>query len=178
MHYTGQAVLPFGWGLSFTNFTYNIDTVAVWNNVSSLAVAKSCTVALEPVNQYLAAYPSHGAMFAPLVWREAVSYCINVTNTGIVDSDEVILGFLVPPEAGQMGVPLQQLFGFTRVHVKASETARTCFGIEARFLTQVTRGAKRAAVPGNYKVRFGVKFNDSGTTKIPSAIAEHEFVAL
>lgn len=179
MHYTGQAVLPFGWGLSFTSWTYVIDTIAVWNNVSRPCREQRCIVPLEPVNQYLAANPNHGAMFAPLVWREGVSYCINVTNTGSVDSDDVVLGFLVPPQAGQMGVPLQVLFGFSRIHVKASDTEQVCFGIEARFFTQVIRGSsKRSAMPGNYKVRFGVKFNDSGTTKIPSAIAEHAFMLL
>ena len=49
MHYTGQAVLPFGWGLSFTNWSYSIDTVAVWNKTDT----GPCTVALEPVQQYV-----------------------------------------------------------------------------------------------------------------------------
>jgi hypothetical protein len=30
-----------------------------------------------------------------------------VTNTGSVDSDDVVLGFLVPPGAGTDGIPLQ-----------------------------------------------------------------------
>ena len=33
-----------------------------------------------------------------------------------------VLGFLVPPGAGERGVPLQTLFGFERVHVKAGQT--------------------------------------------------------
>ena len=33
-----------------------------------------------------------------------------------------VLGFLVPPGAGERGVPLQTLFGFERVHVKAGES--------------------------------------------------------
>ena len=37
----------------------------------------------------------------------AVFYYVNVTNTGSVDSDEVVLGFLVPPGNGTDGVPLQ-----------------------------------------------------------------------
>ncbi len=32
---------------------------------------------------------------------------LQVTNTGTVDSDDVVLGFLVPPGAGTNGVPLQ-----------------------------------------------------------------------
>ncbi len=30
-----------------------------------------------------------------------------MTNTGTVDADDVVLGFLVPPNAGQGGIPLQ-----------------------------------------------------------------------
>ena len=38
-----------------------------------------------------------------------MQYQIKVTNTGLVDSDDVVLGFLRPPGAGRGGVPLQQL---------------------------------------------------------------------
>lgn len=51
-----------------------------------------------------------------------MSYNVEVKNTGKVDSDDVVLGFLVPPNAGQDGIPLQTLFGFERVHVKAGES--------------------------------------------------------
>ena len=39
-----------------------------------------------------------------------------------MDSDDTLLGFLRPPGAGLGGVPLQQLFGFDRVHLKAGES--------------------------------------------------------
>ena len=39
-------------------------------------------------------------------------FSVNVTNTGSVDADDVVLGFLTPPGAGEDGVPLQSLFGF------------------------------------------------------------------
>jgi hypothetical protein len=51
-----------------------------------------------------------------------VAYAVNVTNTGAMDSDHVVLGMLVPPSAGVGGVPLQSLWGFERVHVKAGAT--------------------------------------------------------
>ena len=60
-------------------------------------------------------FPAHALLgaAAPLV-----NYEVNVTNTGSVDSDEVVLGFLKPPGAGTNGVPLQTLYGFERVHLK------------------------------------------------------------
>ena len=45
-----------------------------------------------------------------------------MANTGSMDADDVVLGFLTPPGAGQNGVPLKTLFGFGRVHVRAGET--------------------------------------------------------
>ena len=54
----------------------------------------------------------------------AASYWVNVTNTGPVDSDDVVLGFLVPPGAGTNGTPLQQLFGFeVRVVCRGQESS-------------------------------------------------------
>jgi len=38
-----------------------------------------------------------------------------VTNTGVMDADDVVLGFLTPPSAGVNGVPLQTLYAFDRV---------------------------------------------------------------
>jgi hypothetical protein len=51
-----------------------------------------------------------------------VAYSVNVTNTGTMDADDAVLGFLVPPGAGVDGVPLQQLYAFNRVHVLAGKT--------------------------------------------------------
>ena len=39
-----------------------------------------------------------------------VEYLVNVSNVGEVDADDVVLGFMTPPGAGQDGVPLQTLF--------------------------------------------------------------------
>lgn len=43
---------------------------------------------------------------------------VTVTNTGKMDADDVVLGFMVPPGAGVDGVPLQTLFGLTRARAR------------------------------------------------------------
>ena len=120
---------------------------------------------------------------------------VQVTNTGSVDADDVVLGFLEPPGAGDKGVPLQTLFAFERVHVKAGQArprslsslshpaprslsspsprtekkpqptplARAGQTVTAFLYPALTDFAvadadgERAALPGRYTVRFGLR---------------------
>ena len=81
-------------GLSYTTFTYGVS--------SEPAIAP-----LSVVNDYLAAHPRFGSAYAPLDAPAVGAYAVNVTNTGTIDADDVVLGFLVPPGAGTGGVALQ-----------------------------------------------------------------------
>ena len=97
-----------------------------------------------------------------------------VTNTGTVDSDDVVLGFLVPPGAGTDGTPLQELFGFERVHVPAGQTVTVYLGAQGvRFTQPDAETGVRRALGGEYKVRFGVRETAAGGM----GFAEHTFVA-
>ena len=73
------------------------------------------------------------------------------------DSDHVVLGFITPPGADQNGTPLQTLFGFERVHVKAGETVTVYIYPAATDFTLVDTVGVRGVVPGDYTVRFGVR---------------------
>ena len=86
----------------------------------------------------------------------AVSFLLNVTNSGTTDSDDVVLGFLVPPGAGTGGVPLEELFGFERVFVRAGETVTVYLGAQGVSFTQAGLDGVRRFLPGEYTVRFGV----------------------
>jgi len=79
-----------------------------------------------------------------------------VTNTGALDADDVVLGFLVPPGAGTDGIPLQTLFGFARVHVRAGETVTVNLYPEALDWTHVHRDGTRSVLPGVWTARFGL----------------------
>ena len=91
------------------------------------------------------------------VGSAVVGYEVNISNTGKVDSDHVLLGFLSPPGAGVDGVPLQSLWGFERVHVKAGESVSVYIGLPGVELTQIDAKGKRYALPGTYTVRFGLR---------------------
>ncbi len=100
------------------------------------------------------------------------SLFVNVTNTGNMDSDDVVLGFLVPPQAGQGGVPLQELFGFERVHVRAGETVTVYLGAQGVRFTQADKEGLRQFAPGTYTVRFGVQ----GTVAFGQGFSETQIV--
>lgn len=100
--YNGKPVLPFGYGLSYTRFLYKI--VPELSLSSVLAQQQGL-----PVLGHVA---------------------VNVTNTGDVDADEVVLGFISPPPGATR--PLTQLFDFARVHVKAGQTTTGSLAAAAR----------------------------------------------
>lgn len=86
---------------------------------------------------------------------------MNVSNTGDVDSAYVVLGFLSPPGAGTGGLPLQELFGFERVFLRAGESVRVWLGLSARDVTAVVEegGGRAARLPlsGAWRMRIGAE---------------------
>ena len=98
-----------------------------------------------------AASGEHGEAHAPLV-----TYVVEVTNTGDVDADDVVLGFVTPPGAGQGGVPLRSLFSFERVHVPKGASVRVWLYPRLSDFAQVDSRGQRYAHAGEYVVSFGV----------------------
>jgi hypothetical protein len=90
-------------------------------------------------------------------------YYVNVTNTGDIDADDVVLGFLKPPGGGVGGVPLQTLFGFERVHVKAGATVQVYIAAHALDFTTVHKDGTRTAWAGQKR-----HFCAIVTIKLPS----------
>ena len=113
---TGKAVVPFGFGLSYSTFQYDLDS------------APSGLVSLDAVRDMVAQTKADGRTFPDSHMLRAatplIKYSVNVTNTGSVDADEVVLGFLKPPGAGVNGVPLQTL---------CKHACHSCFNLSARF---------------------------------------------
>merc|ERR1719330_2683 len=143
--YTGDAVVPFGWGLSYTTFQYSV-------------VAAPQRVSIADLHRELS---SLGASSMPnmktIANGPAVQYCVNVTNTGTMDSDDVVLGFLVAPGAGKDGAPLSSLFGFERVHVRAGQTVTAFLYPQFSDFIRVGKEGQRSAAAGKYRVLFGVE---------------------
>jgi len=147
--YTGKAVVPYGFGLSYTTFKYEATSDAD-GPVSLSAVRESLeTAALSGKH-----FPSSQMLKDA---KPLVNYNIKVTNTGAMDADDVVLGFLVPPGAGQNGVPLQTLFGFERIHVKAGESVTVNIYPSLMDFTSTLLDGSKTALEGEWTVKFGVK---------------------
>jgi len=86
----------------------------------------------------------------------ALGLVVNVTNTGTVDADDVVLGFVSPPGAGARGLPRKTLFDFDRVHVRAGETVTVrLYPALSAFAPVAEDGAHRALV-GRHVLSFGM----------------------
>jgi hypothetical protein len=150
--YTGKAVVPFGFGLSFTEFSYSVSAV-------SAPEAAHQEVSLEPLRKLLRS----SGEFVKLSDSEDLStvhspkYRVTVTNKGAVDSDDVVLGFVTPPGAGMNGVPLQSLFGFERVFVPAGQSVDVYLYPSLMEFARTELDGTKTALVGTYKLKFGVE---------------------
>jgi hypothetical protein len=153
--YTGKPVWPFGFGLSYTTWL--------------VSVTGPSKVSLESSTLYIKEHDAHGSLYAPLSSPRVATYTVNVTNTGDIDSDYVVLGFLIPPGAGAGGIPLQTLFGFERIRVQSGETVTVWLGLGARELTRVVKNSQtnkyeRIPLEGIWSVRIGSTLEKEGET--------------
>ena len=144
--YTGTAIVPFGYGLSYSSFSYE-----VVGSPPSLSLAR-----LDALLR--SAHAKTGTHFPKLAdgAQSAAGFEVKVTNTGSVDADDAVLGFLTPPGAGQGGVPLKQLFGFERIHLKAGASTTVWLYPSLLDFAATNAAGERRALPGQWTASFGV----------------------
>ena len=103
MQYSRQFVLnetgalyPFGFGLSYTTFSYSAPSFVAAAATASTAVA---------------------------VKDLPVRVCVEVTNSGVMDGDEVVQLY-VRDEYASVTRPVKELKAFRRVHIPAGESVK------------------------------------------------------
>ena len=150
--YNGAAVVPFGLGLSYTSWTYRVVEAPTTTSLAPLQALLARTAAR-------AGSPRDGRPTFPKLDEvsAAARYVINVTNTGQIDADEVVLGFIAPPGAGTAGRPRKSLFGFERVHVRAGETVSVVLYPKLLDLAETALDGSRVPLAGDYTITFGVR---------------------
>lgn len=134
--YTGQAVFEFGSGLSYTTFVYS------WNNDTEKASHSILSLMNKNADDDRALVQS---------------FRVNVTNTGNMAGDDVVLAFLKSSNTtinGQMA-PLKQLFGFQRINLAVQQTKEVFFPLFIRDLLSVASDGSKWLHPGSYKILIG-----------------------
>jgi beta-glucosidase len=76
-----------------------------------------------------------------------------VTNTGKMESDEVVQLYITAPQTGDN--PLYSLKGFKRIHLKAGESQNVAFDINPELLQTINDKGNAVELAGNYTIRIG-----------------------
>lgn len=77
-----------------------------------------------------------------------------VKNTGSCEADEIVEAYLQDPEAS-VRVPIYQLAGFRRVHLRPGETAKVSFTISPRQMALIDEDGNCFLEPGAFRVFVG-----------------------
>jgi hypothetical protein len=154
--YAGQnTLLPFAFGLGYSRLTYSVEVAGAGAGAGAGGAAAPTAHLLRAARDFVAAHAARRS--APLQSLPLLTYTVRVANEGPVDTDEVVLGFVVPPGAGAGGLPLRELFAFERVHVRAGEAVAVALTLSARDLVFLDARGARFAPSGAYRVEFGVR---------------------
>ena len=130
-HFRGPVLYPFGWGLSYTNFSYN------WSN-ASIRERTLDTISRTPVDHE-----------------------VTVTNSGRVTGDCVVLAFILSDNfhltnRDEQGAPLRKLFGFRRLKaMQPGEQRSVLFSSTALDLSVVDGSGARWLKPRRVRIEIG-----------------------
>jgi len=128
---TEKPLYPFGFGLSYTTFTYK-----------SARLSKSV-----------------------ICKTDSVKLSVEVQNTGKRDGDEVVQVYLRNPN--DPNGPLKALKSFKRVSLKAGESKKVSFGLDAvAFNSFNDQTQKFEILPGKYELLYGGSSDDQSLKKI------------
>jgi hypothetical protein len=135
--YTGQPVYEFGYGLSYTTFSYTWynDSTIVPYSIDSLMINKK--------------YDTEDILVE--------SFRVNVTNTGTVAGDDVVLAYIIPPQVLHNGEtsPIKQLFGFERINLNIGETKQVFFPLNIKSILTIAQDGSKWFHPGQYSILIG-----------------------
>lgn len=116
---------PFGYGLSYTTFSYHDFSLSRSTAVLRQALQDTLTVA-----------------------------SVTVTNTGSRDADEIVQ-FYIRDLVASVSRPVKELKGFSRIHLKAGESRRVSFPVTGLSLQFYNEDLKPVVEPGDFLLMVG-----------------------
>jgi beta-glucosidase len=136
---------PFGYGLSYTNFTYDTEATATITNQTALS--------------YKYASGAVGLGGEQDLWDDIVNVTTSITNSGsLVGAEVAQLYVSFPDEAEQ---PIRILRGFEKVSISPGATADITFTLRRRDLSYWDTTAQGwALASGDYTLAVGTSSRD------------------
>ena len=133
-YYQGTPLYEFGYGLTYTNFTYQ------WrNNTLSKQTIKTAKMAQYYYNRDY--------------YADTVLFEVTVTNVGNMNSDCVVLGFVASDHSD---APLnKKLFDFQRVFVKVGQSVNVTLSVSPESISLTNKLGQERIVDGKYKIMIG-----------------------
>ena len=155
MQYSRQFVLnetgalyPFGFGLSYTTFSYSAPSF-----IADAATASTAVAGTSSQNTRENALRCDTAAVA--VKDLPVRVCVEVTNSGVMDGDEVVQLY-VRDEYASVTRPVKELKAFRRVHIPVGESVKVEFEITPEMLACWSgKGDVWTVEPGEFTLMVG-----------------------
>ncbi|KAL7211477.1 hypothetical protein ACSBR2_014359 [Camellia fascicularis] len=125
--FNGSTVYPFGYGLSYTQFTYKLVS-----SKRSIHIKLDKYQHCRNMNYIDGAYkpPCPAILIDDIKCNKDFKFEVQVENTGTMDGSEVVMVYKVPPK-GILAAPIKDLIAFERVFVRAGESKRVEFVLNA-----------------------------------------------
>ncbi|GLT36719.1 hypothetical protein SLA2020_110800 [Shorea laevis] len=150
--FNGSTVYPFGYGLSYTKFKYDITSKDMSLNIT-LSKYQQC----RSLNYTNEAYvkPCPAVILDDLTCKDKFSLMVEVQNIGDMEGSDVIIVYSKPPE-GIIGTHFKQVIGFQRVYVSTTKRHMVSFTFNACKSLRIVDSAGYSLLPsGRHTIMVG-----------------------